>query len=53
MPHQYFYRPIYLTVEWLFSKLRWMQLGHAHVYVLYVSITLVTLLIWYISRTPT
>ena len=53
VPHQYFYRPIYLTVEWLFSKLRWMQLGHAHVYVLYVSITLVTLLIWYISRTPT
>jgi len=53
VPHQYFYRPIYLTVEWLFSKLRWMQLGHAHVYVLYVSVTLVTLLIWYISRTPT
>jgi formate hydrogenlyase subunit 3/multisubunit Na+/H+ antiporter MnhD subunit len=52
VPHYFFYRPIYLTVEWLFSKLRWMQHGHAHLYVLYVGVTLVTLLIWYISRSP-
>lgn len=50
VPHYFFYRPIYVTVEWLFSKLRWMQHGHAHLYVLYVGVTLVTLLIWYISR---
>ena len=48
--HQYFYRPIYLAVEWLLSKFRWLQHGHAHLYVLYVGVTLVTLLIWYISR---
>src|SRR5262249_37352001 len=50
VPHQYLYRPIYVAVEWLFSKFRWLQHGHAHLYVLYVGVTLVTLLIWYISR---
>ncbi len=50
VPHQYFYRPFYLAVEWVFSKFRWLQHGHAHLYVLYVGVTLVTLLIWYISR---
>ena len=53
VPHQYFYRPIYITVEWLFSKLRWMQHGYSHLYVLYVGVTLITLLIWYISRVDT
>ena len=53
VPHYYFYRPIYITVEWLFSRMRWLQHGHAHLYVLYVGITLVTLLIWYISRAST
>ncbi len=50
VPHQYFYRPIYVAVEWLLSKFRWLQHGHAHLYVLYVGVTLVTLLIWYINR---
>ncbi len=38
------------SVGWLLSKLRWLQHGYIHLYILYVGVTLVALLVWYASR---
>ncbi|MBV8077102.1 MAG: hypothetical protein JO284_11920, partial [Planctomycetaceae bacterium] len=43
------YRPIFGMVGWTLTRLRWLQHGHVHVYVLYVGATLVALLVWYLG----
>ncbi len=43
------YRPVFGSVEWVLSRLRWIQLGHVHIYVLYIGITVVALLVWFLA----
>ncbi len=43
------YRPAFRLVGRLLAGLRWLQRGYLHVYVLYIGVTLVALLIWYIG----
>ena len=40
------FRPAFTSVAWVLSKLRWLQTGNAHLYVLYIALTLVVLLGW-------
>jgi formate hydrogenlyase subunit 3/multisubunit Na+/H+ antiporter MnhD subunit len=40
------FRPAFTSVAWALSKLRWLQTGNAHLYVLYIALTLVALLGW-------
>ena len=40
------FRPAFASVGWGLSKLRWLQTGNAHLYVLYIALTLVVLLGW-------
>jgi hydrogenase-4 component B len=40
------FRPAFTSVAWALSKLRWLQTGNAHLYVLYIALTLVVLLGW-------
>jgi len=40
------YSPLFLATDWLMSKMRWLQQGRIQLYVLYIGITLLTLLIW-------
>ncbi|GLI34650.1 proton-conducting transporter transmembrane domain-containing protein [Desulforhabdus amnigena] len=40
------YRPLFLGVERLALKLRWLQEGHVQLYILYIALTLLALLIW-------
>jgi len=42
----YLYRPIFLGVAWMASKLRWLQHGRIQLYVLYIALTILVLLIW-------
>ncbi|MHB1037439.1 MAG: proton-conducting transporter transmembrane domain-containing protein [Pirellulales bacterium] len=41
-----FYRPVFLAVAWVASRLRWLQQGRIQLYILYIAITLVVLLVW-------
>jgi hydrogenase-4 component B len=43
---RYVYRPLFLAVAWLASKLRWLQEGRIQIYVLYIALTIFVLLIW-------
>jgi hydrogenase-4 component B len=43
------YRPAFRLVGRLLAGLRWLQRGYLHVYMLYIGVTLVALLIWYIG----
>ncbi len=52
VPHELVYRPLFRGIEWCFSKLRWLQHGHVHLYVLYVGLTILALLVWYASVLP-
>jgi hydrogenase-4 component B len=49
LSRQILYRPIYGVLSWLFARLRWLQHGYVHLYILYVGLTLVALLVWYAS----
>lgn len=40
------YGPILNAIEWSSSRLRWLQQGRVHLYLLYIFITLVILLVW-------
>ena len=40
------FRPAFASVAWGLSKLRWLQTGNAHLYVLYIALTLIVLLGW-------
>jgi len=41
-----FYRPMFRSVGWLLSRLRWLQHGRVQIYVLYIALTLLALLLW-------
>lgn len=47
--NDFVYRPLFLGVEWLALRLRWLQEGHVQLYVLYIALTLLALLIWNLS----
>jgi formate hydrogenlyase subunit 3/multisubunit Na+/H+ antiporter MnhD subunit len=40
------YRPIFWSIGWVASKLRWLQQGRIQLYVLYIALTILVLLIW-------
>ena len=43
------YLPAFRWVGRLLARLRWLQRGHLHIYILYIGVTLVALLIWYVE----
>jgi hypothetical protein len=43
------YKPVFMFVGWTLSKLRWLQHGLTHFYVLYIAVTVVVLLIWFLA----
>jgi hydrogenase-4 component B len=43
---EYLFRPAFKFVEWSLSKLRRLQGGSVHLYILYIAVTLIVLLIW-------
>ena len=40
------YEPLFRGVAWILGRLRWLQHGNVHLYILYILITLLTLLFW-------
>ena len=44
------FRPLGNGIAWLMAHPRRLQLGRVQVYVLYVALTLIALLIWYVGR---
>jgi formate hydrogenlyase subunit 3/multisubunit Na+/H+ antiporter MnhD subunit len=40
------FRPVFWSVMWAASKLRWLQQGRIQLYVLYIAVTVLSLLIW-------
>jgi formate hydrogenlyase subunit 3/multisubunit Na+/H+ antiporter MnhD subunit len=42
------YQPLFRGVNWLLSSLSWMQQGRVSMYVLYIAVTMVVLLVWYV-----
>jgi len=46
------YRPLFVSVEWVFVRLRWLQHGRVHIYILYLGVTIIALLTWYLSTLP-
>lgn len=47
--HQNIYRPTFRATEAALSKLRWLQHGRIHLYVLYIAATILALLVWYLG----
>lgn len=43
------YGPLFDTIGLALSKLRWLQHGRVHLYILYVGCTILALMIWYAS----
>lgn len=43
---EYLYRPVFLAVAWMASRLRWLQHGRIQLYVLYIALTILVLLVW-------
>jgi hypothetical protein len=41
-----FYRPVFIGVEWLLSRLRYLQDGRVQIYILYIALAIFILLIW-------
>ncbi|HLJ10939.1 MAG TPA: proton-conducting transporter membrane subunit [Planctomycetaceae bacterium] len=50
MNRELIYAPIFRGIGNLISRLRWLQHGRLHLYVLYVAITIVVLLFWSFGR---
>jgi NADH:ubiquinone oxidoreductase subunit 5 (subunit L)/multisubunit Na+/H+ antiporter MnhA subunit len=46
MAKEWLYRPLFGSVGWFAGKIRWLQQGRVQLYVLYITITLLVLLIW-------
>jgi NADH:ubiquinone oxidoreductase subunit 5 (subunit L)/multisubunit Na+/H+ antiporter MnhA subunit len=46
------YRPLFSSVEWVFGRLRWLQHGRLHIYILYLGLTIIALLVWYLGNLP-
>jgi formate hydrogenlyase subunit 3/multisubunit Na+/H+ antiporter MnhD subunit len=43
------YRPAFGAIGWAGARLRWLQQGRIHVYVMYIAVTLFVLLVWYLG----
>ena len=43
------WRPLFMGVEWLLARLRWLQTGNVQLYILYIAVTLIALLLWKLS----
>ena len=43
------YGPFFLALEWCLARLRWLQQGRVQLYVLYIALTLLILLVWYLG----
>jgi NADH:ubiquinone oxidoreductase subunit 5 (subunit L)/multisubunit Na+/H+ antiporter MnhA subunit len=43
---KYLYKPLFKGIDFLLSKLHWIQHGRLQLYVLYIALTLLVLLIW-------
>jgi formate hydrogenlyase subunit 3/multisubunit Na+/H+ antiporter MnhD subunit len=43
------FRPLFLGVEWIVARLRFLQAGRVQLYVLYIAVTIILLLIWYLG----
>ena len=43
------YLPLFRGIHWVSSRLRWLQQGRVQVYILYVTLTIVGLLVWYLG----
>ena len=44
--HGNLYHPAFLRLNWGLSKLRWLQSGKVHRYVMYIGVMLLVLLVW-------
>jgi formate hydrogenlyase subunit 3/multisubunit Na+/H+ antiporter MnhD subunit len=49
LPKNVLYVPVFGSVSWAFGRLRWLQHGNVHVYILYLALTIVVLLIWFLG----
>jgi len=43
------YQPVFRAVGWGLARLRWLQHGRVQLYVLYIAVTLLVLLVWYLG----
>jgi formate hydrogenlyase subunit 3/multisubunit Na+/H+ antiporter MnhD subunit len=43
------YRPLFDAVAWVLARLRFLQAGPVQLYVLYIAVTIIVLLIWYLG----
>jgi hypothetical protein len=43
---QKLFQPLFLGIERLLQRLHWLQQGRVQIYILYLTVTLLTLLIW-------
>ena len=46
---EYGYRRAFSLIDWLFSKLQWIQHGQVNYYVMYIALTIVVLLVWFLG----
>jgi len=46
------YRPAFGAFGRAVGRLRWLQQGKTHVYILYIALTLIVLLVWYLGLAP-
>ncbi len=46
---KYIFSPLYRLIDRLLSMLGWIQHGQVHLYVLYIAVTMVVLLVWYLG----
>jgi formate hydrogenlyase subunit 3/multisubunit Na+/H+ antiporter MnhD subunit len=43
------YRPVFAAVIAAAARLRWLQHGRTNIYILYISLTMIALLVWYLT----
>jgi len=43
---QKLFQPLFRGIEWLLLRLHWLQQGRVQIYILYVAVTILSLLIW-------
>jgi formate hydrogenlyase subunit 3/multisubunit Na+/H+ antiporter MnhD subunit len=43
------YQPVFRGLGWTFGKLRWLQHGRVQLYVMYIALTMLVLLVWYLG----
>ena len=46
---RYGYRPLFALLDWLLSKLQWIQNGRVNLYVMYLALTILVLLVWFVG----